>query len=188
MRTHHMDLSEKFTFNFTLILVIVIIAATLIIFMLTPSPISPTKLIFGYITNIYIKSDTVYLEVDPAKWLTDNNSDFPATTACVKDGNCPDCSLPVTKSCVPDGYYIQNPQRITTTYQVAPFAKVGTLILDPQWDQSNPESKPYKTVTPPELVKIFLEPDSEGNWIKTAPFDITTIAGRVIIINQHYLP
>jgi hypothetical protein len=183
-----MDSSEKITFNLTLGLTVVIIIACLIIFILTPSPISPTRLIFGYISSIYTKGNTLFLNFDPAKWLTDSNSDFSASSACVKDGNCPECSLPITKSCVPNGYYIFNPDQKIVVYPVAPFAKVGTLILNPDWNESDPESKPYKTISLSQFQEIFLNPDSSDNWIKTAPYDITAITGRVIIINQHYIP
>lgn len=123
-----MDKSEKFTFSFTLLLVVIIIASSLIIFILTPSPVSPTRVVFGYIKNIYTKGKTPYITFDAAKFLKDTDSDFPASIACFNDKKCLNCSLPVTKSCVPNGYYIQNSDSDISTHPIAPFAKVGTLI------------------------------------------------------------
>jgi hypothetical protein len=183
-----MDKSEKFTFSFTLVLVVVIIAACLIIFMLTPSPVSPTKVLFGYITGVYTKNKSVYLDFDPARWLKDTNTEFPASIACAMDNICSGCSLPITKSCVPDGYYIQNSDPKVTSYPLASFTKIGTLLLDPDWDEINPGSKPYKTITPSQLQNIFQDPKSPDNWISKTPFNITVVGGNIIIINQHYIP
>ncbi len=183
-----MDTSEKFTFSFTLLLVVVIIAASLIIFMLTPSPISPTRQYFGYITGVYAKDKSLYLEFDRAQWLQDSATDFPASTACVNEKKCTNCSLPVTKPCVPNGYYIKNPDSKITSYPVTSFVKIGTLILNPDWNKSDPESKPYKNISLSEFQNIFQNPGSSDRWITQSPFDITIIAGKVIIINQHYIP
>ena len=185
-----MDNSEKITFSFTLLLVIVIIVSSLLIFILTPSPISPTKVFFGYITSVYTKNKSVYLDFDSALWFKDSATDFPASNAChkYKGEKCSGCSLPITKSCVPNGYFIYNQDTKVTSYNVASFSKVGTLLLNPQWDESDPESKPYKTISLSEFQNIFQNPNLSDSWITKAPFDITVIGKKVIIINQHYIP
>jgi hypothetical protein len=183
-----MSSSDRFTFRVLLILVYIIIATSLIIFILTPSPISPTKRYFGYITNVYSPNRTVYIDFDRAEWLTDSINDFPASSACFADGKCPACSLPISKPCTPNGYYIRNPDPATTKYPVAVFARVGTLILNPDWTKDNTTAKPYKTLTLSQFEDIYRDVKSPDKWITETPFDITIINGWVIMISQHYIP
>jgi hypothetical protein len=183
-----MDKTEKITFNTTLLLVVVIILSTLLIFILTPSVVSPTKRLFGYITGVYIKDKTTYLEFDQAEWLLDTQTEFPASTACKLDGGCPQCSLPITASCISKGYYIRNPGSDTQIYPIAKFTKAGTLIVNPDWNQSDPNSPPYLTLNLDQFTTAYTTPSSPYSYIKSAPYDITVIGGTIIIINQHYLP
>jgi hypothetical protein len=183
-----MNRSDKYTFNVFLVLVFIIIAASLIIFILTPSPISPTKRWFGYINNVYTLDKTTWLEFDKADWLVDSKDDFPASNACFTDGKCPSCILPITKSCVPGGYYIRNKDTVLAKYPVASFTKVGTLIVNPDWDGPKSKIQPYETLTLPQFVAIYRNLKSPDEWITTAPFDITIIGGQVILISQHYIP
>jgi hypothetical protein len=183
-----MSNSDKYTFRVLLILVFIIIVASLIIFILTPSPISPTKRLFGYITNVYTLDKKSYLEFDRADWLVDSKKDFPASTACVTDGKCTGCNLPVTKPCTPGGYYIRNPDPKTVKYPVASFTKVGTLILNPDWEAKNSTASAYLTLTVPQLEEIYRNTKSPNKWITSTPFDVTTFSGQVIIISQHYIP
>ena len=183
-----MNRSDKYTFNVFLFLVFVIIVSSLIIFVLTPSPISPTKRLFGYITNVYSPDKTVFLDFNEAKWLTDSKDDFPASAACVADGKCPGCTLPITKPCTPNGYYIKSLGNKTIKYPVASFTKVGTLIINPAWTGNGSKVPPYQTLILPQFEEIYRNTKSPDKWVIDTPFDITIIGGQVIVISQHYIP
>jgi len=162
---------------------------------------SPTAKI-GFIKDSYTKNGMNYIDIDYVEFLYDTpTNNYAGTKACVKDGKCQEfdssCEIDqnkncvpsewsfcngtkcattrcgVDKSCLPNGYYIQNNNSQLRTLEISTTAQIyclnianaaNTVLLNPS-EVEKVISATYKSCFWGDLFRIDFDKSGKINWM-----------------------